>query len=103
MIDRIVLDPANTNISSLGQMEGYSHLGSMTVVSPYVSDELIEELYYLIQSKEVKFGISACPVPGFSLRVLAKRTQVIEDVFQECQNYLRKKWFDMQAVSLRKY
>lgn len=103
VFDRIVTEPAKNNLSLFGKMEGYNHLGSMMVISPYVTDELIEAIYENIEQKEVNVGISRCPVPGFSLRILANQTQIIEEILQMCHDYLREKWFGISPVFLRKY
>ncbi|GAA0323412.1 urease accessory protein UreD [Oceanobacillus sp. FSL W7-1293] len=103
VFDRIVTEPAKNNPSVFGRMEGYSHLGSMMVISPYVTDEVIENIYDMMEQKDVNFGISRCPVPGFSLRILANQTQIIEEILQTCHGYLRETWFGMSPVFLRKY
>jgi len=103
VFDRIVTEPAKNNLSKFGRMEGYSHLGSMLVISPFVSDELIEHIYDRIGKEEVNVGISRCPVPGFSLRILANQTQIIEEILKMCHDYLREKWFGISPVFLRKY
>ncbi|MFC3039779.1 urease accessory protein UreD [Virgibacillus xinjiangensis] len=103
VMDRFVLEPNKKNVASYGHMEGYSHLGSMMMISPFVTDGIIESLHDLVDHKEINFGLSRTPVPGLSLRVLANRTQDIEEVFTACQNYIRRTLFDASPVFLRKY
>lgn len=103
--DHIKLTPGKQSISGLGFMEGYTHLGSMLVVSERVSNSLLDELYEIIEQERVDFklGISKLPVSGFSIRILANSTQLIERVFAECHRIIKQSWFQTTTSSLRKY
>lgn len=48
-------------------------------------------------------GLSALVVPGFSLRVLGSSTQQIEQVFEQCRQFIREQWLGVKTVSFRKY
>ncbi len=103
--DHIKLVPKQQNISGFGFMEGFTHLGSMIVVSEQMDNELLEALYEAIQSdtSDFSFGISALEIPGFSLRIQANATQTIERILSKCHTIICKKWYNHQPSSLRKY
>ncbi|WP_289137842.1 hypothetical protein [uncultured Brevibacillus sp.] len=50
-----------------------------------------------------RVGCSALAFPGIAVRVFASSTQEIEQLFEQYTRYVRKKWFDLDPVSLRKY
>ena len=103
--DHIKLSPDTQNIDGLGLMEGYSHLGSMMVVGEKTNHEFLDRLYQAIDihTKEYKIGISLLPIPGFTVRVLANQTQIIERIFSEFQSILSQEWFNKKPSFLRKY
>ncbi|GAF09935.1 urease accessory protein UreD [Paenibacillus pini JCM 16418] len=105
VFDHIKLVPKQQNISGLGFMEGYTHLGSMIAVSEQMDDALLDELYEVIQTEESNFtfGISNIAIPGFSLRILANATQTIERILNQCHAIISEKWNNRPASSLRKY
>ncbi|MGW6380028.1 urease accessory protein UreD [Peribacillus butanolivorans] len=105
VFDHIKLMPEQQTLSGLGFMEGYTHLGSMIAVSEYTNNSLLDELYEVIQIEEssFKFGISKLAVPGFSIRILANSTQVIERILDQCQKILSEKWNNRTPSFLRKY
>lgn len=105
VLDHIKLSPEMQNISGLGFMEGYSHLGSMIVIGEQTNRELVNELYECILSKggDVKFGLSQLLIPGFSIRILANSTQTIEGIIADCHSLIHERWFGTKPNSLRKY
>ena len=84
--DHIKLNPSTQNMESIGFMEGFSHLGSMIVVGEQASPEFLDQLYHAlnVNAHEYKLGISLLSVTGFTVRVLANSTQIIERIFSEC-------------------
>ncbi|HEY2420584.1 MAG TPA: urease accessory protein UreD [Neobacillus sp.] len=103
--DHIKLQPGTQNIRGLGFMEGFSHLGSMIVVGEQTDSTLLDQLFHIINehSSSFKMGISLLPIPGFTIRILAISTQVIERIFTECLHKIRKEWFGTSLCFLRKY
>jgi urease accessory protein len=103
--DHIKLKPGVQNIGGLGLMEGFSHLGSMIVVGEQTGSALLDQLIQEINENSASFkaGISLLPKPGFTIRVLANSTQVIERIFAECLHTIRKEWFSTSLCFLRKY
>ncbi|WKA58372.1 urease accessory protein UreD [Planococcus shenhongbingii] len=105
VFDHIKLSPEKQSIKGLGFMEGYSHIGSMIVVGEQTDSELLNDLYeaILCQRADVKFGLSQLVVSGFSIRILANSTQVIERIIAECHRLIHERWFGITPNSLRKY
>ncbi|KAB2334869.1 urease accessory protein UreD [Cytobacillus depressus] len=105
VFDHIKLNPAQQKVTELGFMEGYTHLGSMMVIGDQTDNDLLDEIYQMIKTEEanIKFGLSRLEVPGFSVRVLANSTQVIERIFADCHRLINEKWFNRTPQSLRKY
>ncbi|KAB2330216.1 urease accessory protein UreD [Cytobacillus depressus] len=103
--DHLKLIPSSQNMKTIGLMEGYSHLGSMVVVSEKMNTELLERLYELIDTKttDYKIGLSMLPIHGFTIRILANLTQTIERVFSECHRIISEEWFQTTPSFLRKY
>ncbi|WP_423799634.1 urease accessory protein UreD [Neobacillus sp. SAB-20_R2A] len=103
--DHIKLKPSQQNLRGLGFMEGYSHLGSMLVVGTQSGSSLLDQLYLAIEmnTNDYKVGLSSLPVPGFTLRVFANSTQVIEKIFSDIHRMISQEWFSRKPSFLRKY
>ncbi|MFJ7727562.1 urease accessory protein UreD [Neobacillus sp. NPDC097160] len=103
--DHIKLNPAEQNIKGLGFMEGYSHLGSMIVISALANSTFLDQLYSAldVKSYDCKVGLSLLPVQGFTIRVLAYSTQFIEKIFSDIHQMISQEWFQTKPSPLRKY
>ncbi|CAM3259424.1 urease accessory protein UreD [Filibacter tadaridae] len=103
--DHVKLNPATKNMDGLGQMEGFSHLGSLIVIGEKTDSNLIDKVYQAIHkdSTEFKIGLSELPIPGFTLRVLANSTQTIEKIVADCQRIINEEWLNKTPSFLRKY
>lgn len=103
--DHIKLNPTMQDIESIGFMEGFSHLGSMIVISEQTTSELLDRLYEMIRPKSnaYRVGISQLSIKGFTVRILANSTQVIESIFTNLHHMISKEWFDTTPSFLRKY
>lgn len=105
MFDHIKLVPKQQNISGLGFMEGYTHLGSMIAVSEQMDQKLLDALYETIQAEQsaFSFGISSLAIPGLCIRIQANTTQTIERILNQCHAIISEKWNNRPPSSLRKY
>lgn len=105
LFDHIKLEPSSQKMNGMGFMEGFTHMGSMIVVGEKTDSKLIDRLYDAIHDKSNKYkmGISQLPVSGFTLRIFANSTQVIERAFNECHHIIKQEWFQSSPSSLRKY
>lgn len=107
VFDNIRLSPADQQVSGLGFMEGYTHLGSMIAVGEQTTDILVDALHELLaessEGDQVRFGISRLAVPGFSIRILAHSTGRIEKMLNACHQKISEEWLGLTPASLRKY
>ncbi|WP_077325487.1 urease accessory protein UreD [Virgibacillus siamensis] len=103
--DHIKLNPEEQHMSGIGFMEGYTHLGSFIVISDKVDSELVDQLYEMLQQEpeDFKAGISELAVPGFTIRVLANSTQIIERIISKSHHIISQEWFQTKPSFLRKY
>lgn len=103
--DHLKLTPNEDDMSALGFMEGYTHLGSFIVIGEKTDDELLERLYEIINEMrgDFSFGLSKLVVPGFTVRVMANMTQVIQRIFRNCHLIISEEWFQRKPSFLRKY
>lgn len=103
--DHIKLQPDSQHMSGLGFMEGYTHLGSLIVVGEQTNDKLLDRLYEAIQQEagDFAFGLSHLSVPGFTVRMMANYTQVIERIITTCHQVISDEWYQTKPSSLRKY
>lgn len=103
LFDHLKLEPVH-DITGIGNMEGYTHLGTMIVIDRRVDHSLLEQLHELFEELlEVRIGLSMLTVPGFVLRVLANTTQKVEKALNLCHELLRVKVLEKDSVFLRKY
>lgn len=105
VFDHIKLTPVAQHMNGLGFMEGYTHLGSFIVVGEKTDDSLLDRLYKLIheESGDFKAGLSKLVVPGFTIRIMANSTQVIERIFTTCHHVISDEWYQTKPNFLRKY
>lgn len=103
--DHVKLEPAVQKIDVLGFMEDFTHLGTFIVIDEKVDEALINRLYEVMdkQSGDFKAGISKLNTTGFTVRVLAKRTQDIQNIISACHKLITKEWYDRTPSFLRKY
>ncbi|MEC5423164.1 urease accessory protein UreD [Virgibacillus sp. C22-A2] len=103
--DHIKLNPGKQCINGLGFMEGYTHLGSFIVVGEKTDKDLLDRLYKTIdaESGDFKAGISMLAVPGFTVRIMADSTQVIERIITACHHVISDEWYQTKPSFLRKY
>ncbi|MFC3886146.1 urease accessory protein UreD [Bacillus songklensis] len=104
LLDHLYLKPAE-QIESMMMMEGYTHFGSMLFVHEETTETFINQIQELLDGydEEARIGISTLAIKGFILRVLARHTQVIEEIFTRCETYIREKALQKRAVCYRKY
>lgn len=107
VFDHIKLQPASQDLSGLGFMEGYTHLGSFIVIGEKTDDELLDRLYKTIKNKsesdDFAFGLSKLAFGGFTIRIMANYTQVIERIISACHHVVSEEWYQTKPSFLRKY
>ena len=66
-------------------------------------DRLYDVMKSAAQDLDCRFAISQLPTHGFNIRILARKTQVIERLLGQVQDQVVKDLFDREAPFLRKY
>lgn len=107
---RVVPDEATT---SIGVMEGHTHLGQLLVADARVDDEVIDEVREIVERCRLRAAVSRIGAParagsdltmeGFAVRALGERTEDIVALQFGVVNLLRAEWRSRPAVRLRKY
>ncbi|MCP3762978.1 urease accessory protein UreD [Domibacillus sp. A3M-37] len=102
--DHLFLKPEERDLFSLMQMEGYTHVGSLFIVSPMLQKDWQEALGRLLESynEQARIGFSTLKNGGCTIRILANASYVIENIILQCTNWMRSK-LDQEPVQLRKY
>ncbi len=101
--DLLRLKP-DDEIQGLGNMEGYTHLGSMVVIHESLDQGSVDEFHELLSPfSGIRVGISLLGVPGVVIRVMGHRTQEIEAAFGRCSGWMRENKFNREKLFLRKY
>ena len=99
--------PPLADVTGMGFMEGFSHLGSLIVVDPRVDQTLADELYTLTAGYDAHTGVSLtaqhCRTRGLVLRSLSNSTGELENLLGACMGLLRHRWHGQTPMNLRKY
>ena len=105
LLDNLLVNPREDDVTKLGFFEGYQNFGTLLVINKNINVEIIEELRNHIKNLNLPicFGISELEVNGFVLRVLGNLTQNIESAIKLCHNFIRKKFLNSKELSIRKY
>ncbi|PIC63940.1 urease accessory protein [Sporosarcina sp. P13] len=105
LFDHLKLQPLEDGVDGIGYLEGYTHLGSMIIISEQVTSDVVQRLYDEVEKdfSDCKVGLSLMNEGGFTVRILAHSTQKIEELLASCSAFLRKEWYDRAPVALRKY
>lgn len=105
--DNLLMHPEKQDITNIGYMEHYTHLGSAYCIHPEINQTFIDQVYGDIQDYtqqlDCRIGITQLPTHGFTIRILANQTQHIETILGRCQSYIVKQLYDREVDFLRKY
>lgn len=104
-LDNLKITPKDYDVQSFGILEGYKNFGTMIVIDQRVNKELIKRLRDESKNMnlDVKFGISLLEKNGFVVRVLGNLTQDIQKIINKIHTILRKEFYDLEELDLRKY
>ena len=105
LLDNLLVNPREDDVTKLGFFEGYQNFGTLLVINKNINAKTIEELRNYIKNLNLPicFGISELEVNGFVLRALGNLTQNIESAIRLCHNYIRKEFLNSRELSIRKY
>ncbi|WP_427116525.1 urease accessory protein UreD [Pseudarthrobacter scleromae] len=106
-LDNLLIRPPAGDVTGLGFMEGFSHVGSLLVVDPRVDQALADDLHALAQDHDARTGISltrtASGTTGLVLRALSNSTGELNNLLAACTSLLRKRWHGQEPLNLRKH
>jgi urease accessory protein len=106
-LDNLLIRPPAGDVTGLGYMEGFSHLGSLVVVDARVNQALADELHALTADRNAHTGISLtrslAGTTGLVLRSLSHSTEELNRLLGACTALLRDRWQGQQPLNLRKY
>ncbi|SEQ76344.1 urease accessory protein [Arthrobacter sp. OV608] len=106
-LDNLLIRPPLGDVTGLGFMEGYSHLGSLVVVDPRVDQALADDLHSVTSENDALTGISitrsAAGTTGLVLRSLSNSTGELNRLLGACTALLRKRWYGQEPLNLRKH
>ncbi|WP_443198008.1 urease accessory protein UreD [Pseudarthrobacter sp. CCNWLW207] len=106
-LDNLLIRPPAGDVTGLGFMEGFSHLGSLVVVDPRVDQALADELHAVSAEHQAHTGISLtrslAGTTGLVLRSLSNSTEELNGLLGACTALLRERWYGQAPLNLRKY
>jgi urease accessory protein len=106
-LDNLLIRPPSGDVTGLGFMEGYSHLGSLIVVDPRVDQALADDLHHATSNHQALTGISLtrslAGTTGLVLRSLSNSTGELNSLLGACTALLRKRWYGQEPLNLRKH
>jgi urease accessory protein len=105
LLDNLLVNPREDDVTKLGFFEGYQNFGTLLVINKNINGKIIEELRNNIKNLNLPicFGISELEINGFVLRALGNLSQNIESAIKLCHNFIRKEFLNSRELSIRKY
>lgn len=107
LLDNLLIRPPLGDVTGMGFMEGFSHLGSLMVVDARVDQALADELHTLTAGYDAYTGVSltakASGTMGLVLRSLSNSTGELNQLLGACTGLLRHRWYGQEPLNLRKY
>ena len=106
-LDNLLIRPPAGDITGMGFMEGFSHVGSLLVVDPRVDQALADDLHALTLDHDARAGVSltrtVLGTTGLVLRALSNSTGELNCLLNACANLLRTRWHGQEPLNLRKH
>ena len=106
-LDNLLIRPPQHDVTGLGFMEGFSHVGSLIVVDRRVDQALADELHVLTDGHDAYTGVSLTAtvdgISGLVLRSLSNSTEELNRLLGACSALLRQRWHGTAPLDLRKY
>ncbi|TVU59508.1 urease accessory protein UreD [Paenarthrobacter nitroguajacolicus] len=106
-LDNLLILPPVNDVTGMGFMEGFSHLGSLVVVDPRVNQGLADELAHVARDFDAYTGVSLtmtiAGTCGLVLRSLSNSTEELNTLLGACTGVLRERWYGQAPLNLRKY
>jgi urease accessory protein len=87
--ENLLLQPATTNASAIGQLEGYTHQSSFLYINETVSATLlVQKLNELLTTENVCFGVSILPVNGVIVRMLGFKGEQLYNLHKKMAAFI---------------
>ncbi|WP_082699161.1 urease accessory protein UreD [Arthrobacter sp. EPSL27] len=106
-LDNLLIRPPQHDVTGLGFMEGFSHVGSLIAVDRRVDQDLADELHLLAGGHDAFTGVSLTAtvdgISGLVLRALSNSTDELNRLLGACSALLRRRWHGTPPLDLRKY
>ncbi|MFF2346822.1 urease accessory protein UreD [Pseudarthrobacter sp. NPDC058119] len=106
-LDNLLIRPPHNDVTGLGFMEGFSHLGSLVAVDSRVDQALAHDLRSLAQTHQARTGVTLTRTvqgtTGLVLRSLASSTGELNRLLTACAGLLRERWHGQGPLNLRKH
>jgi urease accessory protein len=106
-LDNLLIRPPAGDVTGMGFMEGFSHVGSLLVVDPRVGQGLADDLHALTLDHDARAGVSltrtVSGTTGLVLRALSNSTGELNCLLNACANLLRTRWHGQEPLNLRKH
>jgi urease accessory protein len=106
-LDNLLIRPPSADVTGVGFMEGFSHLGSLIVVDPRVDQALADDLHRITTARDALTGISLtrsiAGTTGLVLRSLSNSTGELNLLLGACTSLLRERWHGQEPLNLRKH
>ncbi|MET3369981.1 UNVERIFIED_CONTAM: urease accessory protein [Jeotgalibacillus campisalis] len=106
-LDNLRILPPVNDVTGMGFMEGFSHLGSLVVVDSRVDQGLADELDRIVREFDAYTGVSLtmtiAGTTGIVLRSLSNSTEELNNLLGACTGVLRERWYGQAPLNLRKY
>ncbi|PNI08271.1 urease accessory protein [Arthrobacter sp. AFG7.2] len=106
-LDNLLIRPPLGEVTGMGFMEGFSHLGSLIVVDRRVDQALADELHRITLEHDALAGISLtrsiAGTTGLVLRSLSNSTGEVNLLLRACTSVLRERWHGQEPLNLRKH
>ncbi len=93
--DNILLQPGRMPVASIGQLEQFTHQGTLIYLNTRNRDtgELIEHIQTMLEPEsDIEFGISATQHTGFVVRCLGNGAEQLFQCFLKIQQYIWEDW-----------
>jgi urease accessory protein len=106
-LDNLLIRPPSGDVTGMGLMEGFSHIGSLIVVDRRVDQALADELHSTTSTNDALTGVSLtrsiAGTTGLVLRSLSNSTGELNVLLGACTALLRNRWHGQEPVNLRKH
>ncbi|MEO5891271.1 MAG: urease accessory protein UreD [Ferruginibacter sp.] len=83
--ENLLIEPANFDPGSIGQLEGFTHQASLIYLHPSAGTKPLNELVteYLSSQADIIFGITDAPVNGLIVRILGQKAEQLHGCLEK--------------------